>query len=413
MVKRRCSTNDHEHLINGEGKMRIGYLTYGLDRAPTGIGRYAVQLLHALAALPNVPEIVLLTTEREDRHNLWNRFEHHALPGCSLLPALMTVGNVLLTNAAYRYKLDVIHDPNGIAPFLGPKGDTRRVVTIHDAFAYVHPETHNWLDNWRYRYMLPSAVRRSDMVLTDSYNSREDLQRYLNIPNEKLRVIGCAVEPKFKPVDATTERHVVLRRYGITQPYLLYVGGINARKNIARLFEAYAQVRDQYPQVKLVIGGKRQWQTSEIDAAFERLNLEGHVHFTGYVDDHHLPALYSSAEAFVFPSLYEGFGLPPLEAMACGTPVITSNVSSLPEVVGDAAIMVNPYDVAELVTAIARVLGNEPLRRDMRLRGLQHAEQFTWDRTARETCMVYEQITTCNQGVRFDNRADVGQRIDY
>jgi glycosyltransferase involved in cell wall biosynthesis len=370
--------------------MRIGYLTYGLDRAPTGIGRYAIDVLQAMATLPNAPELVLLTTEREDRHGLWDTFEHYPLPSCRLLPALMTLGNILLTDAAKRYKLDLIHDPNGIAPFLGPSGGARRVVTIHDACAYVYPETHNRLDNWRYRRMLPQAARRADLVLTDSEHSRCDLERYLVGPSTPVQVIPCGVNTQFAPQADETRRRIVLERYGISQPYLLYLGGINARKNISRLFEAYALLRASHPHIRLVVGGQRQWQTAEMDATFERLGLAPFVDFTGYVENADLPALYSCAEAFVFPSLYEGFGLPPLEAMACDTPVITSRSSSLPEVVGDAALLVDPYDVAELASAIAQVLDDPALRASLRQRGHRRVAQFTWQHTARETITAYK-----------------------
>lgn len=372
--------------------MRIGYLTYGLDRAPTGIGRYAVELLRALSSLPAAPEIVLLTTEREDRHDLWTRFERHGLPGCRLLPALMTIGNLALSEATRRYELELLHDPNGIAPFFGPRAGARRIVTIHDAFAFVYPETHNRLDNWRYHTMLARAARRADMVLTDSEHSRQDLKRYLAIPDANIRLIPCGLNPRFQPIADGPERRAALDRYGIAAPYLLYVGGINARKNIARLFEAFAQVRERHSGLKLVIGGKRQWQTDEIDTTFERLALHDHVHFTGYLDDRDLPALYSAAEVFVFPSLYEGFGLPPLEALACGTPVVTSNVSSLPEVVGSAALTVDPYNVAELAAAIERALTDKPLRAELRQRGIVQAQQFTWRHAARDVSEVYERL---------------------
>src|SRR5262245_22531948 len=148
--------------------MRIGYLTYGLDRAPTGIGRYAVELLRAMAKLRSCPEIVLLSTEGTDAHYLWDAFEHHNLPGCRLLPALLTIGNIALSSAIRRYKLDGIHDPNGIAPFFGPAAGARRITTLHDAFAYIYPEKHNWLDNWRYRWHLPYAARHADAVITVS-----------------------------------------------------------------------------------------------------------------------------------------------------------------------------------------------------------------------------------------------------
>lgn len=372
--------------------MRIGFLTYGLDRAPTGIGRYAIELLRALAALPHGPEVVLLTTEREDQYGLWTLFEHHALPGCRLLPALMSIGNILISQAAQHYRLDIIHDPNGIAPFLWSDHGARRIVTIHDAFAFVVPQAHNRLDNWRYRFMLPYALRRADAVFTISERSRQDIKQYLAVPNAKLHIITYGIQSSFKPVTDADVRRSTLSRYGIKQPYLLYVGGINARKNIARLFEAFARVHECHPELTLVIGGQKQWQTDEIYTTFRYLNLDNEVHFTGYVEHSDLPALYSAAEAFVFPSLYEGFGLPPLEAMACGTPVVTSNISSLPEVVGDAALTVDPYDVGALARAIERTLTDEALRKDLRRRGPARSAQFTWEQTARKTTEVYERL---------------------
>ncbi len=372
--------------------MRIGYLTYGLDRSPTGIGRYAVEVLLALAKLPDAPEIVLLTTEREDPSGLWDRFEHYTLSGCYLLPALLTFGNMLVSQAVRRYQLDVIHDPNGIAPFLGPAMGARRIVTVHDMFAYVYPETHNHLDNWRYYWHLPFAARRADTVITVSDCSRQDIMRYFGLSAERVAVIGEGIDPRFEPITDRDEHQAVFARYAIRQPYLLYVGGINARKNIARLFEAFATVKPHYPDLTLVIGGKRQWQTKEIYETFRRLQLEEHVQFTGYVADEDLPALYSAAQAFLFPSLYEGFGLPPLEAMACGTPVITSNVSSLPEVVGDAALLVDPYNVQSMVSALYQVLENPRLVAHLRASGIQQAAKFIWETAARETLQVYHEV---------------------
>lgn len=384
-------------------KMRIGYVTYGLDRAPTGIGRYAVELLRALARLPDGPEIVLLTTEHEDRHELWSAFEHHALPGCRLLPGLLTLGNAVLSVMARHLRLDLIHDPNGIAPFLGPSFGARRVVTLHDAFAYVDPETHNWLDNWRYRQLLPYTARRSDAVIAVSECSRRDLIRHLGLASERVHVVAEGADPRFQPIEDSDERRAVLARYGIPSSYILYVGGINARKNIARLLEAYARVCEHHPDIRLVIAGKRQWQTAEIDATFRRLNLDDRVRFTGYVHDADLPTLYSAAALFVFPSLYEGFGLPPLEAMRCGTPVITSNISSLPEVVGDAALTIDPYDVHALAAAIEHALTSEELRMDLRRRGLARAARFTWARAARETLAVYEHVLARSASVAAES----------
>ena len=371
--------------------MRVGIITYGLDRSPTGIGRYTVTLIRALAALPAGPEIVLLTTESHDPHGLWREFEHHALPGCRLLPALMTIGNAACRWAARRYRLDLIHDPNGVAPFL-LLGRTPSVVTIHDAVSYVYPAAHNRLDNWRYHWLLPQAIRRTTAVLTDSQHSAHDLGRYLAVPAAKLQVVYPALDAGWQPVAPGPARAATLARYGVTAPYLLYVGALNARKNIARLLESFALARAAFPCYQLVIAGQRQWQTAAIDAAFARFELGPHVHFTGYVADGDLSALYSGAAAFVFPSLYEGFGLPPLEAMACGVPVIASNVASLPEAVGDAALLVDPTDVAALAAALTRLLTSAPLQAELRARGFGQAARFPPAAMAEQVLAVYRRI---------------------
>jgi glycosyltransferase involved in cell wall biosynthesis len=339
-------------------------------------------VLRVLAAMHDRPEVVLLTTEQEDRDGLWDVFERHPLPGCQLLPSLLTIGNVMLSAATRKYRLDVVFDPNGIAPFFGPRYGAQRMVTIHDATPYVCPEAHNRLDTWRYHYHLPYAARRADHVLTVSECSRRDLARYFGLQPERVHVAYPGTNhARFAPQPDGPSRQVVLARYGVTLPYILYVGSINGRKNIARIFEAYAQVRERFPAVRLVIGGKREWQTGEIDATFQRLNLAEHVRFTGYINDQDLPALYSAAELFVFPSIYEGFGSPVLEGLACGVPVLTSQVSSLPEVAGDAAVLVDPYDVAALAQAIERVLSDRAYAAELRAKGLTRARQFSWTDT--------------------------------
>ena len=265
-------------------------------------------------------------------------------------------------------------------------------MTIHDAFAYVHPETHNHLDNWRYHWHLPLAGRFADAVITVSEQSKQDIIRYLLFVNNPVYAIYRGVDSRFRPIEDGAERRAILEKYGIRPPYIFYVGGLNARKNIARMLEAFATLHPYHPDVTLVIGGKRQWRTSEIDEAFQRLNLGDTVHFTGYVDDQDLPALYSAANLFLFPTLYEGFGLPPLEAMACGTPVVTSNLSSQPEATGDAALLVDPYHVDEIAAAVRRILEDRSLVVELGQRGLKRVQDFTYEREARKTMQVYEDI---------------------
>lgn len=199
-----------------------------------------------------------------------------------------------------------------------------------------------------------------------------------------------AADHRFRPISAA-ESEPTLRQYGIERPYILYVGALESRKNLPRLLAAYARLREWSERWRLVIVGARKWKSSPIFDTVQQLGLEPHVTFTGYVADEHLPALYSGADLFAFPSLYEGFGLPVLEAMACGTPVVTSNTSSLPEVAGDAAILVDPRDVEQIANAMWLVLSQPDLAAALREKGLARAAQFTWERTARETIEVYKQ----------------------
>lgn len=380
--------------------LRLGYLTYGLDRAPTGIGRYAVNLLLALNQLPNAPEITLLTTERHEPADLWHRFPRHALPYSRLLPTLATVGNVILSAAIKRHKFDIVHDPFGIAPFLGSRYGAHRIVTIHDAIPLVIPEPQNRLDNWRFRTVLPHMARMADAVLTDSIRSKSDLLKHLHLSNDAVHIVYCGVEERFlADIDMVTKQDV-LARYRITTPYVLYIGGLNDRKNIDRLLEAFALTRLNHPHLTLVIGGKGFAENSKIGMAYERLYLGDAVQFTGYVHDADLPALYSMAHAFVFPSLYEGFGIPPLEAMACGTPTLTANTSSLPEVVGNAALMVDPYNVNALAEGLDRLLSDQGLRARLRVEGPLRARSFTWAETAKQTLTIYKQVLSSSRQQR-------------
>jgi glycosyltransferase involved in cell wall biosynthesis len=206
-----------------------------------------------------------------------------------------------------------------------------------------------------------------------------------------VMVIPEAANARYRQLDPDAVAPA-LGRYGVEPPYILYVGSLEKRKNLPRLLQAYARLRQDLPGWKLVIVGARKWKSAPIFDTLSRLGLEPYVHFTGFVEEDDLPALYNGADLFCFPSLYEGFGLPVLEAMACGTPVVTSSTSSLPEVAGEAALLVDPYDVEAIAAAMRRVLSDPELAQDLRARGLARAAQFTWERTARETIAVYERV---------------------
>jgi glycosyltransferase involved in cell wall biosynthesis len=301
------------------------------------------------------------------------------------------LGNVIIPLKARLLELDLVHDPSGATPLFFRAGRARNVVTIHDVFPWSCPDTSTLLDTLIHRYWLPRVLPRVDAVITVSQRSKADIVRYLKIPTNKIHVVYEGVSAAYLPL-AAGEAAKTKVRHNLPDSYVLFVGSVEKRKNLRGLLHAYARLRNMGEIPPLVVVGVRRWKHTGIMETLRELDLEQHVIFTGYVPDAYLPALYSGADLFVFPSLYEGFGLPPLEAVACGTPVVCSNAASLPEVVGDATIMVNPYDVKGLAGAMHRVLTNADLREELREKGLERARQFTWERTARETVAVYREV---------------------
>ncbi len=362
-------------------KNNIGIIAYGLNRATGGIGRYTQELLTALRKAD--ADITVFETDRTGEPN------HILLPGTRLLPGLLTLGQVQIARAAQSQRLTLVHDPTGVVPLAFTH--TRRVATIHDVIPYVYPHTSTLLDQVIYRFWLPFAVRGLDAIITDSTQSKADIVRYLLVQPEKIAVVPLAASSRYCLLDQETV-HMVLARHNITTSYILYVGAIESRKNLPRLLEAYARVREWSSRWTLVVVGAYKWKYSSVFETVMRLGLENHIHFTGFIPEEDLPALYNGADLFVFPSLYEGFGLPVLEAMACGTPVVTSNVSSLPEVAGNAAILVDPYNIDELADAMRRVLSTPLLAADLRARGLERAQQYSWERTVHATLEVYKNV---------------------
>jgi glycosyltransferase involved in cell wall biosynthesis len=390
--------------------MRVGLLTYGLDRPLSGTTRVAYELGRALSAVGGC-EVVYLTPHR---HGPFRAGESSAsgasyalgmakvtnrswyLPGCRLLPGLLLLGGPLLALAARRLRLDVVHDPIGISPFtLGRwAGDVKRVVTLHDAIAFRYPEGYPWLNNFVHRRYVPATLPNVDQVITVSAHARSELAQFLPPPASTAAVVPNGLDRQFHPLPQEQAR-AVAARCGLRGRFVLGVGARQARKNHARLIEAFARVRaalPSMPDLQLAMAGPTQWRGAELAERIDSLGLRGAVVDLGYVPDADLPALYTAATAFAFPSLYEGFGLPVLEAMACGTPVVTSNTTSLPEVAGDAALLVNPCDADAIAHALRRLLTDGPLRQDLRTRGLARAARFTWDRTARETVAVYRRL---------------------
>jgi glycosyltransferase involved in cell wall biosynthesis len=290
-----------------------------------------------------------------------------------------------------REGIDLFHAPHYVLPPLTP---CKSIVTIHDC---IHLRFPQYLPNrLAYAYARSSlwfATHRSNRVLTVSEASKRDILRYFRVPERKIDVIYNAIDERFGEPPPAEEIERVRDRYQLNAPYVLYAGNIKPHKNLERLIEAFHTLRrGDLEHVKMLIIGDEISKYATLRRAVHKYKLHKHVRFFGFVPDQTLAVFYRLARAFVFPSLYEGFGLPPLEAMASGTPVITSNLSSLPEVVGDAALLIDPYDPDAIADAMRRVLLDSDLRDDLRQRGLRRVAEFSWDRSVRRVRGIYEEV---------------------
>lgn len=287
----------------------------------------------------------------------------------------------------------------GVEVFWGPnyrgvfsKG-FETVITIHDMAhihypAYIEKHSHYFLTNY-----LIEHSRRSTMILCPSNATKSDIVDYLGIPEEKVRVIYWGVDSHFRPVEDEVVVNRVRNRYRLIGDFILFVGTIQPRKNIEGLIEAFRILNEKKDfSHKLIITGCKGWEYSEVFKRIEACGLKEKVRWLGYVDYEDLPGLYSMADALVLPSYYEGFGFPILEAMACGTPVITSNVSSMPEVAGDAAIFIDPKSPEMIADSIYRVIDDLGIRSTLREKGFMRAKEFTWEKCAAETMAVFEEV---------------------
>jgi glycosyltransferase involved in cell wall biosynthesis len=352
--------------------------------ARTGTERYTWELLAALAQLPALHRYTLYVNQMPPAlPPLAPHMQLAAIP----LPRAWT--HLRLATELRLHPPDAMLIPAHVVPLLRPPRQTRTVVTLHDlgylAFPAAHPrrrllELHatTW---W--------SAHAADQIIAISHATRTDLIRHYRVPDHKISVVPHGVSEQFAPVADPIEQAAVLARYGIRHtPYLLYVGTLQPRKNLARLITAFAPLAAHHPDLQLVLAGQRGWLSAPIVEQVQTLGLQRQVLLPGFVADADLPALLSGALAFVFPSLYEGFGMPVLEAMACATPVLTSSTTALPEVAGDAALLVDPLDTAALTAALHRLVSDADLRADLRQRGLARVRQFSWGACAAATLRV-------------------------
>jgi GT2 family glycosyltransferase/glycosyltransferase involved in cell wall biosynthesis len=287
-------------------------------------------------------------------------------------------------------RVDLVHYPAFISPVWKT---SKTVITIHDMSYLLFPEMFLWQYRMYLRLFVPFSAKRADQIIADSDNTKRDIVRLLGIPEEKVKVVYPGTNLAYSCIEDTQRIQDSLKTLAIQGEYILSVGTLEPRKNIKTLIKAYAHLMQDSPveEISLVIVGGKGWLYEEIFREVERVSLKTKIIFTGYVTEEEMICLYNGAKIFVYPSLYEGFGLPPLEAMACGVPVIVSNVSSLPEVVGDAALMFSPESFVELKDKIQELLNDQALSEDLILRGKERVKQFTWEKAAKQTMQVYEE----------------------
>ena len=370
--------------------MHIAIDAHSVGARLAGNESYAINLIEALAQLDSINQYTLFVTRREavDRFSgRWPNFKvSQTLPHTPLVRIPLT-----LSAALRRNPVDVLHvqftaPPMSPCPF---------VVSIHDLSFEHLPQTFKRRSRIQLRLTVRNSARRAAHILALSESARQDIIETYGILPERVTMIPLAAPAHFAPVTDARDLQRVRHTYGIDGDYILSVGSIQPRKNLTRLVRAFASLHHERTGVKLpklVLVGKQGWLYDETLRAIKESGLGNEILLTGYVPEADLPALYSGAICFVYPSYFEGFGLPPLEAMKCGTPVIVGNQTSLPEVVGDAGLLVDPFDEAEITSALAQLIDNRDLRDKLRRKGLERAGQFSWNDTARRTLEVYKQV---------------------
>lgn len=343
----------------------------------SGIANYTYNLIKYLAQI-----------EKKDRFTV--HYSHYPL----LKKSTIDFKQHNLINRKIRLPLpnasgfDIYHDTCNIFPM--PKIKVKKIITVHDIADFLLPDLISESSKKHMATDLSAALNESDAVIVPSYSTMNDLTRHFNISPSKITVIYEGVDTNFKP-EPTYQVSLAKTRYGIKQPYILFAGPVCERKNIKRVLEAYALLKYESPPDLIMTGDKKIMEES-VSEISKKLEIENSSKYIGYVPTKMLSALYSGAEFLIWPSLYEGFGLPILEAMSCGTPVISSNISSIPEITGDAAILVDPYDTGAIADSMKNLLSNRSLRAELSEKGRSRSRMFSLKKMAQETLDLYRRV---------------------
>ncbi len=354
----------------------------------TGVGYYSARLLERLTSVGGddnpIDEILVLSNRELD----FTPISRCRLVDEGRFPLRAVWMQAVLPFVLQRARPDLCHFTNFLGPYFT---SAPYVVTFHDMTVELLPECHTWKKRLLTRALSPEIARGARLIITPSQSAKRDLSRLFGISEERIRAIPHAPDGQFRPRRDVESRARIEERYGVRAPYLLYVGTLEPRKNLMRAMTAFSRISSRYPEHRFYLAGDLGWRSKELLRTLEAIPSRDRIVRLGYVAEEDLAALYSNAELFVYPSLYEGFGFPVIEAMACGAPVVTSNNSSLAEIAEGAALLVDPYDSEAIAEAMDRAMSDGEERERLRLAGLARARSFSWERSTRETLQVYEE----------------------
>jgi len=380
----------HKKWFDFGDKVRIILDFLTITGRNAGLQSYAKELVRSLAMTDLEPEYILLVNSRAKAFFCMQEKNFKIVDVRTPKRFIGFWEQLYLPVISLLYKADILHTPVSAPPLWAR---CKKVVTLHDLTFKLQPQTMNWWDRLYWNFFFDKGLKGVNKIITDSWSTARDITKYYCISRKKISIIPLCCASQFHINACNQPPAKIIKKYGISGKYILFVGTLEPRKNLGTLLRAFRLVKSRSDyDLKLVIVGGKGWLFKNIFQIIKGLGLENDVIFTGFVPDEDLPSLYRGAEVFVYPSLYEGFGLPLLEAMTCGTPVIASKHSSIPEVVGNAGILVDPKDVERLARAILEVLTNKHLKDELIYKGCLQASKFTAEKMGHEIIRVYKEI---------------------
>jgi glycosyltransferase involved in cell wall biosynthesis len=371
--------------------MKIGIMLRHMEQHHGGVLVYTHNLLREMLALETPHEFVLIYRNPDliGTYGDGHRVREIAVQA----PSALLWDQLAVPWLERKERFDVIFNPKFTVPFLSK---AKKVFVLHGSEWFVIPEAYLWYDRWYTHTLTSLYCRNADGVITVSHVVKEDIVKFTGVKPEKVVPVHNGFDPnRFHVVQDSHLLEAVRQEYQLPERFILWSGQIYPPKNLGRLLEALAQVKDEIPH-KLVIAGEERWRAKEDLELIERLGIKDRIHFTGWVSHDDLPAFYNLADLFALPSLYEGFGIPLLEAMACGCPVLTSTTGSPPEVVEDVGYLIDPLEVNDIAAGICEVLSNAERRGAMVTKGLERVKDFSWEKCARDTMRVLERVGALN-----------------